>query len=283
MSASAHRPQSRHRLFHQPVRPSANSWCRGKTENQKLEDQTGNPVRQSFLLAGFKSEHTVRLRPDRRMTLLNPASTLASRKPLFAPTPDEPIVEHSVFYATCQGWQVFPVPVDTKKSHKSAERSGGRPWGATTDQNEIRRDFEKWPNANVGIVTGAVSDIFVLEADTKDGHDVDGLASLMALEQEHGALPATLQAESPSGSVHYYFKHPGFDIKNSASAVAPGVDVRGDGGMVVAPPSVKPGKGVYRWRNKLAIAEAPQWLLDKIVAGKEKPELTISQQALATV
>src|ERR1035437_5937913 len=121
MSASAHRPQSRHRLFHQPVRPSANSWCRGKTENQKLEDQTGNPVRQSFLLAGFKSEHTVRLRPDRRMTLSNPTSTLASRKPLFAPTPDEPIVEHAIFYATCEGWPVLVVDPETKIPLKSAQ------------------------------------------------------------------------------------------------------------------------------------------------------------------
>jgi putative DNA primase/helicase len=216
-------------------------------------------------------------------------TTLASSKPLFAPTPDEPIVEHAVFYATCDRWHVFPVPVGTKKSHKSAERSGGRPWGASTDQNEIRRDFKQWPDANVGIVTGEVSGIFVVETDTAEGHGegVDGAASLAALEAEHGSLPATRQARSPSGSIHYFFKHPGFKIKNSGSEIAPGIDVRGDGGMVVAVPSVKPGVGVYQWVNDLPVADAPQWLLDKIVAGKEKPETepkpSTTQQALATV
>jgi Bifunctional DNA primase/polymerase, N-terminal/AAA domain len=214
-----------------------------------------------------------------------PKAKLTLSRVLFPPEPHEPIVEHALYCATSNGWPVFPVPPGTKKSHKSAEHSGGRPWGATTSADEIRHDFKRWPNANVGVVCGVVSGIFVVEADTKEGHNVDGIASLAALEAEHGALPATRQAISPSGSVHYYFRHPGFQIKNSASAIAPGVDVRGDGGMVVAPPSVKPGKGVYRWRNDLPIADAPQWLLDRIIAGKEKPEpqLTISQQAAALV
>ena len=53
--------------------------------------------------------------------------------------------------------------------------------------------------------------------------------------------------------------------------------------MVIAPPSKKPGKGAYRWRTDLPIADAPQWLLDRIAAGKEKPALSISQQAAALV
>jgi hypothetical protein len=202
------------------------------------------------------------------------------------PAPDDPIVEHALHYAA-RGWHVFPAPPGEKKSHKSAKHSDGRKWGQTKDADEIRRDFKKWPDANIGVVCGAVSGIFVVEADTKEGHDVDGIASLTALEVEHGALPPTRQAMSPSGSVHYYFNHPGFKIKNSASAIAPGVDVRGDGGMVIAPPSVKPGKGVYKWRNNDPIADAPQWLLDRIAAGKEtiepEPELSISQRAAALV
>ena len=118
-----------------------------------------------------------------------------------------------------------------EKSHKSAARSDGRKWGQTRDADEIRHDFRRWPDANVGVVCGAVSGIFVIEAETTEGHDVDGIASLAALEREHDPLPATRQAESPSGSIHHYFKHPGFKIKNSASEIAPGVDVRGDGGM----------------------------------------------------
>jgi hypothetical protein len=220
---------------------------------------------------------------------LNNITTLAvRRRALFPPTPDEPIVEHAAFYASNNGWHVFPVPIGTKRSHKSAERSDGRPWGATIDGDEIRRDFKQWPDANVGIVTGVISGIFVVEADTKEGHEVDGIASLAALEAEHGMLPLTRQAVSPSGSVHYYFNHPGadFKIKNSTSKVALGVDVRGDGGMVVAVPSVKPGKGVYVWRNEFVpIADCPQWLLDRILASEDRPEpeLSISQRATARV
>jgi hypothetical protein len=195
----------------------------------------------------------------------------------FPPSSSDPIVDSAAHYAA-NGWHVFPVPLGTKMSHKSAEFSGGRPWGATMDQAEVRRDYKRWPDANVGIVTGAVSGFFVVESDTADGHDVDGIASLAMLEAKHGPLPLTLQAKSPSGSIHYYFRHPGFDIQNSASMLAPGVDVRGDGGMVVAPPSVKPGKGVYVWRNELPIADAPQWLLNLIVAGKKKEKAKAAPQ-----
>ena len=124
-------------------------------------------------------------------------------------------------YATI-GWEVFPAPPGQKKSHKSEEHSGAK-WGKTTDPEEIRMDFRKWPRANVAIVTGLTSGIFVLEADTVKGHGVDGLASIEALEAEYGALADTLMAVSPSGSVHRYYRHPGGEIKikNSVSEIAP--------------------------------------------------------------
>jgi hypothetical protein len=111
-----------------------------------------------------------------------------------------------------------------------------------------------------------VNGFFVLEGDTVQGHNVDGLAALETLEEKHGKLPPTLMAQSPSGSVHRYFRHPGgnIKIKNSDSEIAPGVDVRGDGGMVIAPPSVRDG-GAYRWLNDLPIANAPPWLLDLVI------------------
>ena len=172
-------------------------------------------------------------------------------------------------YATI-GWEVFPAPPGQKKSHKSEEHSGAK-WGKTTDPEEIRMDFRKWPRANVAIVTGLTSGIFVLEADTVKGHGVDGLASIEALEDEHGPLPETLMAISPSGSVHRYDKYPGpgIKIKNSVDEIAPGVDIRGDGGMVIAPPSIKPGAGEYKWLNDLPVADAPLWLIE---AAREKPK-----------
>jgi Bifunctional DNA primase/polymerase, N-terminal/Primase C terminal 2 (PriCT-2) len=162
-----------------------------------------------------------------------------------------------------RGWLVFPAHSSgKKKSHKAAKYSNGRQWGKTVDLNEIRANWHKWPKANVGIVTGVDSKVFVVEADTPEGHKVDGIASLRALEAEHGKLPKTLMAESPTGSLHHYFNYPvGTTIVNSTSRIGPGIDVLAQGGMVLGPPSVRPGVGKYRWLNQNAIADAPSWLI----------------------
>jgi putative DNA primase/helicase len=199
------------------------------------------------------------------------------------PGADAPIVEHAIFNASL-GRRVFPVPPSEKKSYyKASDRNGNRKWGQTDDPIEIRHYWKVYPNANLGIVTGAVSGLFVVETDTAAGHGegVDGAAELKTLEAKHGALPPTLQAVSPSGSVHRYFKHPGIKVWSTDSWIAPGVDCKGDGGMVVAPPSVVPAReatadkpakpgGVYSWRNDLPIAVAPQWLLDVVCVRQAK-------------
>jgi hypothetical protein len=104
---------------------------------------------------------------------------------------------------------------------------------------------------------------FVVEADTPQGHNVDGLSALSSLEQQHGKLPATLMAISPTGSLHHYFNHPG-DVKIVSRALVSGVDCKGDGGMVIAPPSVRVDVGSYVWANDLPIADAPPWLLELV-------------------
>ena len=73
---------------------------------------------------------------------------------------------------------MFPVPPGTKKSHKSGKHSNGQRWGATRDPKQIRKDWKRWPEANVGVVTGAESGIFVVDVDTVEGHGVDGIAPL---------------------------------------------------------------------------------------------------------
>jgi Bifunctional DNA primase/polymerase, N-terminal/Primase C terminal 2 (PriCT-2) len=180
------------------------------------------------------------------------------------------MVDHALAYAA-RGWFVFPAPANgEKKSHKSAEFSSGRAWGATTNAQQIQRDFTRWPNANIGVVTGPKSGIFVVEADTPEGHNVDGIASMRALEARHGALPETLAAESPSGSLHYYLNYPpDVTITNTTSKIGPGIDVLGDGGMVIAPPSNRPGKGQYKWLNAAPIADAPPWLIELATAGDD--------------
>ena len=166
-----------------------------------------------------------------------------------------------------RGWQIFPARFQgkEKKSYKSARHSNGRAWGKTANSSEVRRDFVKWPRAAIGIATGADSKFFVVEIDTVEGHGINGAASLQVLEAKHGALPETLMAESPTGSQHRYFNHPG-GIKIKSCSLGPGIDVKGDGGMVIAPPSMRPGKGEYRWLNNATIVDAPNWLLTLVTA-----------------
>jgi hypothetical protein len=197
-----------------------------------------------------------------------------------APTMSTAARDAALVYANI-GWHVFPAPPDSKKSYKSAKHSDGRRWGATIDPAEIRADFSRWPRARVAIVTGVISGIVVIETDAVAGHGVDGAAALDALEFKHGPLPETLKAMLPSGSIHRYFLHPGNGIKirNSASELGAGVDVRADGGMVIAPPSINADGRRYAWLACAPIAPMPEWLIGLT---REQPR-SISQRAVDAI
>jgi hypothetical protein len=171
-------------------------------------------------------------------------------------------LKDALAYAAERGWPVFPVPPNTKASHKAAKDYGGRKWGNTRDPDEIARDFTRWPHAGIGLMCGAASGVFVLDVDAPEAHGVDGFASLAALEAEHGKLPPTLMAETPSSGRHYFFAWPtdGIDVKSRSGKVGAGLDVKATNGIVLLPPTRK-GDGCYRWLNDLPIAPAPEWLL----------------------
>ena len=155
------------------------------------------------------------------------------------------------------GWSVIPVRAREK-----------RPLIAWQDHqrdratvSELRHWFGRWPDANIGIVTGAISQLVVLDVDPKH----DGEASVTLLERRHGPLPATVEAISGGGGRHLYFRHPGGHVRNKV-ALAQGIDLRGDGGMIVAPPSVHPSGARYAWRpghapEESTLAPLPRWLL----------------------
>jgi hypothetical protein len=176
-----------------------------------------------------------------------------------------PCLAAALDYAA-HGWKLFPVPRGSRKSHRKAGADGER-WGATRVPEAIRQDFARWSDANIGLPTDRDNGFWVLEADTlAGGHAHDGFIALDALVAQHGPLPGTRIAESPSGSRHYYFRWPqGLDIRNRTNWPALGLDVRGDGGMVIAPPSLRDGKA-YRWISEAEIAEAPAWLLGLVAA-----------------
>jgi hypothetical protein len=132
------------------------------------------------------------------------------------------------------------------------------------DEADIAHWFDRWPGANVGIVTGSMSGLVVLDVDTAHGGD----DSLRALVDEHGPLPATVEARSGGGGRHLYFSHPGGHVPNRVDLYR-GIDLRADGGVIVAPPSVHPSGGHYRWvrgrsPDALAPAPLPGWLLQAI-------------------
>jgi len=133
---------------------------------------------------------------------------------------------------------------------------------ATTDTGVIERWWRHQPNFNVGVATGTISKIMVLDVD-----NIDAEAELKKLEDANGALPATVEVITARGR-HLYFKCPARDIRNSAGKIAPGIDVRGAGGYVLVPPSLHPSGKRYAWSvdSASAFAAAPEWLIDTITA-----------------
>ncbi len=132
---------------------------------------------------------------------------------------------------------------------------------ATKDRRQITTWWERWPEANVGIRTGAVSGIIVLDVDPR--HDGDD--TLHDLEREHGELPPTWKFHTGGGGEHYLFRHLGHEIRNSAGQLGLGLDIRGDGGYIVAPPSLHISGRRYvvdvdGHPQQVALAPLPDWI-----------------------
>lgn len=129
-------------------------------------------------------------------------------------------------------------------------------------EEEINDWWTRWPRANIGIVTGAVSGIIVL--------DVDGPTGEETIKTHRLALPPTRCAKTGGGGWHYYFRHPGEQISNFVKKL-PGIDLRADGGYVVAPPSLHSSGNRYEWSINPAqadLADPPNWLLELIQTTK---------------
>lgn len=143
------------------------------------------------------------------------------------------LLEAALDYAA-RGWRVFPL----KPRGKTPLVKGGFKV-ATVAPAQIRAWWEKWPDANIGIATGQASGILVLDIDSPEG-----LAALKRLRELHGELPATMVATTARGWHFYYQLRQGEEIRCSSGE---GLDVRGDGGYVVAPPSIHETGAVYAW------------------------------------
>jgi hypothetical protein len=127
---------------------------------------------------------------------------------------------------------------------------------ATTNEEQIRAWWEANPEANIGLPTGQASGFLVLDVDGEDGR-----TSLRHLQAEHGPLPLTHMVITPRGKHLYYTWQPG--LNNSAGKLGKGLDIRGEGGYVVVPPSKRP-EGAYRGKRlgSEPIVSPPAWLVD---------------------
>lgn len=148
-----------------------------------------------------------------------------------------------------EGWRVFPVITGGKTPAVDG-------WQTF---NPIGYEFN---GHNVGLPTGEGNGIVVLDVDAMHG----GYESLAELEEQHGVLPETLRSITANGGAHYFFRHPGKGPLGNGVAIygMPGVDVRGDGGYVVVPPSKLDANRVYAWDEGSTkdVAPLPTWIAE---------------------
>src|ERR1700730_6862814 len=170
------------------------------------------------------------------------------------------------------GFLIVPMCPGTGCTPECPEKKRGKHPLCTHGTNAASRGFStisqwysRWPNASVGIVHGPQSKSFVVDLDGDEGR-----AALELLEQQHGKLPDTLTCITSRGC-HMYFRHPGSWVYSRPLAKC--LDIKGDNGVSVVPPSIhKPGHR-YKWASggTAEIAEAPAWLLTLVTA--EAPEI----------
>jgi hypothetical protein len=165
------------------------------------------------------------------------------------------------------GFAVFPC-----RPREKAPATARGLLDAKRDPAAIRTCWSQYPHMNIGVRCGKESGIVVLDVDGDEGWE-----SLHRLEDANAELPTTASVTTPRGGQHFYFQHPGIEIRNTAGFPGPGLDVRGDGGYVLAPPSVGPGGRQYEVDEQHSIVAMPDWLLHMIVTAQQKKAKTIGE------
>ena len=174
------------------------------------------------------------------------------------------VVDYAQIYAA-RGWHVLPL-----RGKIPIVAHGVK--AASCDLTQIETWWTVEPAGNVGVACGRVSGLVVLDIDPRHGGD----ETLLDLQAIHGKLPPTLEVLTGGGGRHLYFKYPaGVQyVKCSAGQLGPGLDVRADGGYVVAPPSIHPDTGKpYEWEASSDPmtddpAELPDWLLNLLTISR---------------
>lgn len=193
-----------------------------------------------------------------------------------------PSMYHAAVAYINMGLAVFPLEEHGKRPKT---RNGCK--DATTDAAQVKAWWQQWPGANIGIATGSRSGgIFVIDLDIDEDKGVDGYHTLEDWQRENGSFPETWMVITGRGGYHIYFKSD-FEVRNRAGIID-GVDVRGEGGYVVAPPSIHSNGHRYEWEyppEEYEIAKADnnvKFFLDngkdKSIHGLSMPEIIGSGQ-----
>jgi putative DNA primase/helicase len=186
----------------------------------------------------------------------------------------EPSILETAHDLARKGWRVIPLhfvgpdglTCSCNKGRNCGDSKGKHPidnaWQNTPPLSgpDIEEVWRRYKRANLGVATGTRSGFWVLDIDPAKG----GMESLRALIETHGAPPETYTVRTGGKGWQFYFALPDFEVRNSVDLKGhKGIDVRGDGGQVVVPPSVS-GKGPYTVVKDVPIVAAPDWLLDLI-------------------
>jgi len=134
-----------------------------------------------------------------------------------------------------------------------------------------------WPAANIAIATGAASGMVVLDIDPLKG----GIESLVDLEQSYHPLPDTVMQLTGNG-VHYLFAHPGRTTKNGVQTLGAGLDIRGDGGYIIAAPSLHANGKQYAWEichepEETPLTPMPDWLIALLQTPATAPIIDVGE------
>ncbi|MFY0311597.1 bifunctional DNA primase/polymerase [Leisingera sp. D0M16] len=164
------------------------------------------------------------------------------------------MLEWALRYAS-KGWAVFPThsimnghctcgKTDCSAPGKHPIHAGGFK-NATTDPVQIKFLFNQQKPVNIGIATGALSGIFVIDIDV--GPKKNGLTAFRELEAKYGPANKEMLVQTGSGGLHIYRPTQGRAVPSSASKIGPNIDVRGEAGYVIAPPSLHISGNQYMW------------------------------------
>lgn len=177
-----------------------------------------------------------------------------------------PIINRNGLFCSCHLGKECPKPGKHPQWHETLIKHGVH--DASIDPNQIKLWWQEWPKANVGIATGSISNLFVIDADSP----------IIVTDAEQRGLPQTPKVTTGNGS-HAWFNHPGFVVPNKVKI--DGFDFRGDGGLVVAPPSLHYSGKRYEWSVTLEapLAACPDWITQLITRSKEYTSVAITKDA----